>query len=94
MEIYSLRKLCADLWNPIGVPMKNEQGLELLSYPPLPEDEYDSYLKSALDLVISGASKQDVVSYLSKVETEYLGLSQPDGDKTKFVEKLFELAKT
>ncbi len=64
---------------------------ENLRFRPLPEDEYDSYLQQILALVEGGASREEVLAYMDTVEREYLMLTAPAGDKSKFVSAVFEL---
>lgn len=87
-QLSELRQLCAKYWNPIGVVMDFEP--EAQNDPsPMPADEYDSYLMVAWQMINKGATEDDVVSYLSQVETEFIGLSRPAGNKLAFVEAIF-----
>lgn len=92
--IETLRKLCADLWNPIGVPMRVFNGRPGGDQPWfLPCDEYDNYLRHAWSLVTSGATEEELIKYLKQVEDEYIMLTSPHGDKAAFANALFHLAK-
>jgi hypothetical protein len=90
MKLEDLRRLCAEHWNPIGVPMADLSATDTTGFRPLPADEYDVYLLHALAMVEGGSSKSEIVAYLNTVEQEYLMLSQPAGDKGRFVDALFE----
>jgi hypothetical protein len=56
-----------------------------LGYPPLPANEYDAYLSELLRLIGQGASPEDLLNYLATVETDYLMLTNPVGDKQAFI---------
>lgn len=91
LDLDTARRLCDRHWNPIGFPMFFGEGR-----PPagtLPQDEYDRYLRHTLHLVETGAPRSDVLSYLRTVESEYLGLSQPAGDKDAFVDAVLSAAR-
>jgi hypothetical protein len=88
-ELQAVRLLCASFWNPIGIVMEFEPAA-VNDPSPMPADEYDGYLIESLEMVRDGASVQVVVDYLTRVEREYIGLTQPSGDKLTFVRKLFE----
>lgn len=90
LELSALRDLCARYWNPIGVVMEFEPTAKD-DPSPMPADEYDGYLVVMRRMIAEGASRHDVVLYLSKVEKDFIGLSQPSGDKAKFVEAVFAL---
>lgn len=90
-QLSELRQLCAKFWNPIGVVMDFEP--EAQDDPsPMPADEYDGYLKVMWRMIKEGASRDDVVSYLSKVETEFIGLSRPAGNKLAFAEAVLSFS--
>ena len=55
---------------------------------PMPADEYDSYLFEVWNMCRSGKGKADIIEYLGRVESEYIGISRPAGDKALFVDKL------
>jgi len=80
-----LRALGAAYWNPIGIPMELERGMEGLEERPLPDDEYDNYLAEVREMLFAGAADADVVAYLDEVEREFMGIDQPHGDKCRFV---------
>lgn len=77
-----LRALCAAHWNPIGVRMRLEDAGDDAS--PLPDDEYDRYLAEVCELLEEGAGDDEIVRHLAAVE-RYMDLTQPSGDKTRFV---------
>jgi hypothetical protein len=57
-----------ELWcrfDPIGV----------MSDPTWPRDEYDSYLGWTLRLLESGASQEEIETYLARVALEHMGMS-------------------
>lgn len=83
-----LRLLCAQHWNPIGIPMANMTTEEELPFRPMPADEYDRYLIYVEYLFATKASKKEIYTYLDTVEREYMMLSYPSGDKTKFIEAI------
>ena len=58
-----------DVWDPIGV--KGFDG---------PRDEYASYVNGVYELLLSGASDEDVAKHLLHIATETMGLSGPTVD--------------
>lgn len=54
----------------------------------LPEDEYDRYLNQVLKMITAGEEKSAILEFLSKVEREYLMLTNPRGNKFQFLEEL------
>ncbi|WP_156678536.1 hypothetical protein [Sphingomonas profundi] len=85
MSLDRLRQLCAEHWNPIGVPMAGSPEAAGLPFPPLPSDEYDTYLRRVEQMLDVNYSAEEISRYLAKVESEYLGLSAPCGDRDAFV---------
>jgi hypothetical protein len=53
-------------WDPIGVPG-------------LPEDEYDNYIPAIYGMLLQGKSEQEIIDYLSRIETEYMELTPDPG---------------
>ena len=51
-------------WDPIGVNNISDA-----------DDEYDSYVGSICSLLLSGADAHQIRQHLSRIETEYMGLS-------------------
>ncbi|MDX8478316.1 hypothetical protein RFN28_07455 [Mesorhizobium sp. VK24D] len=92
IQLEEMRLLCAKHWNPIGIPMSNVPTSDELGFQPLPEDEYDSYLQQVMRLVVEGASAGQISHYLSLVESDYLMLSSPAGNKDAFVGAVLDLA--
>lgn len=90
MDLTLLRRLCAQYWNPIGVPMSNVSTETELGYPPLPEGEYDGYLLKLVSMSQQGAKRSELINFLDKVERDYLMLSHPDGDKSAFVDAVLK----
>jgi len=80
-----LRLLCAQHWNPIGIPLANMTIEKETPFRPMPEDEYDRYLLYVEYLFANKASEKEILAYLDTVEREYLMLSSPRGNKRKFI---------
>jgi len=93
ISLAEMRHLCAEHWNPIGIPMANMTPSGKLQFRPLPEDEYDTYLLHVIRLVGDGASPSHIKDYLGTVENEYLQMTSPRGNKDTFVSAVFALAK-
>ena len=53
-------------WDPIGINDISDA-----------DDEYDSYVGSVCSLLLSGADSDTIRQHLSKIETDYIGLSSP-----------------
>lgn len=90
VKLEQVRLLCAQLWNPIGVPMANVASKEQLGFPPLPTDEYDTYLLKIIEMINSDCARSEVMHFLNEVESEYLMLSKPAGDKSRFLTSLYQ----
>ena len=69
-------------WDPIGI--KNI---------PEAKDEYDSYIPSIYNLVISQKSEEEIFHYLWWIETEYMGLCG-DKQQTKIIARKLSLLAT
>lgn len=81
LDLSRLRDIGWRLWDPIGLMPDGENWNddESLSF----VDEYDSYLMNAAGQLRRGATDAEVVSYLVKVETEYMGLNEAPGVRTR-----------
>ena len=53
-------------WDPIGINDISDA-----------DDEYDSYVGSVCTLLLSGAAPDIIRQHLSKIETDYMGLTSP-----------------
>ena len=60
----AIRHVLLDVWDPIGI--KDE---------PNAQDEYDGYLGGVYELLVRGASDEDIEEHLWKIVTERMGLS-------------------
>ncbi len=85
MTLDRLRALCAEHWNPIGIPMAGSPAAAGLPYPPLPIDEYDTYLRRVGEMLDANYTAAEIERYIVKVEQDYLGLTKPAGDRAAFV---------
>jgi aconitase B len=70
--------------------MANVATRDELGYPPLPEDEYDSYLAALADMVRAGAKHGDMLANLLSAEM-HIGLSKPAGDRAAFLDEVVKL---
>jgi hypothetical protein len=59
----AVRRILLCEWDPIGVKAIMEA-----------QDEYDAYVDSICELLLSGSSREEVCDYLRWVETEVMGL--------------------
>ncbi len=64
-KLEKLKNLLWEEWDPIGV---NETDC--------PSDEYDSYALKIYSMLKSNATRDDVLSYLVWLRTEYIGISK------------------
>jgi len=69
INIQRLREIGWSLWDPIGLDGKTGVWREE-SF----ADEYDTYLLKAAGMLRNQCDVEEVVSYLSFVETDYMGL--------------------
>jgi hypothetical protein len=64
----ALRHYCDEVlyyhWDPIGV-----------SEAPAARDEYDSYVSGVVSLVTRGATEEEIVAFLTNIETSHMGLT-------------------
>ena len=87
----ALRRLCAESWNPIGIPMAASASERDPSR--MPADEYDTYLLVAWGMAVRGRPAAEIVDYLASAEREQMGLTRPAGDKQAFVAALQEMGR-
>ncbi len=59
-----IRRVLLSVWDPIGI--KNEKNAQ---------DEYDSYIGGVYQLLLSGASDEQIADHLWQIVTERMGLS-------------------
>jgi len=71
-----LKDLLWEEWDPIGV---NETDC--------PRDEYDSYALKIHSMLMSNASREEVLSYLVWLRTDYIGISKK-GDPATVTDQL------
>lgn len=72
IDLHRLRDIGWSKWDPIGL-----LGIEG-SWKGKPfEDEYDTYLLRAAGMLRNGCAQSDVVDYLFRIQTEYMGLGVP-----------------
>ena len=69
-KLSRLREIGWSQWDPIGLGGT-------------PDDEYDSYLLQAAGRLSSGASEEEVTDYLVGIETEYMGLDDGQGARSR-----------
>lgn len=68
-DIGKLRVIGFEQWDPIGVPV--------------PDDEYDTYLLKAAGNLWNGETVEKVADYLMNVEVDWMGLSLVPGVKER-----------
>jgi|EndMetStandDraft_4_1072995.scaffolds.fasta_scaffold74443_3 hypothetical protein len=69
ISLSALRGIGWGHWDPIGLaPMEG-------GWPTGCADEYDSYLKHAADMCARGASREEIVAYLTQIASGHMGLS-------------------
>lgn len=64
INLAKMRDIGWSLWDPIGLKHTN-----------CPRDEYDSYIRKALDMLQQGRSSVETIDFLVAMETEHMGLS-------------------
>jgi hypothetical protein len=64
--IDQIRQILLESWDPMEVQDKPESF-----------DEYDSYVTHIFSLLSKGAKQEQLISYLSDVETSLMGLDEP-----------------
>ena len=70
----SIRQVLLRDWDPIGV-----------SDVPEAEDEYDSYVGGVYRLLASGASEDEIVEHLYRIEYDAMGTPAPDREGLRAV---------
>lgn len=74
-----LRQIGWTLWDPIGLLRAGTHWRDADNLPFA--DEYDSYLLHVSDLIRSGAADAEILSFLTGIETDHMGLGErPDTD--------------
>jgi len=81
IKLSRLRDIGWSLWDPIGLLPNSETwtSKENSDF----ADEYDSYLLQAAGQLKQGVSDADVIDYLIKIETEYMGLGEKQDTKER-----------
>ncbi|CDZ72482.1 hypothetical protein [Neorhizobium galegae] len=64
ITLTQVRDIGWSFWDPIGLKDTD-----------CPRDEYDSYIRAAVDMLQNGQSSADTIDFLVTAETEYIGLS-------------------
>lgn len=78
----SIRQVLLRDWDPIGVSNDDER----------PDDEYDSYIESVYRILCGSRSEDDLVSYLHRTESKYIGIWREDKELLRPVaRRLLEL---
>ncbi|MBL4813662.1 MAG: hypothetical protein JKX69_15195 [Rhodobacteraceae bacterium] len=90
IDIEPLRRIGWSHWDPMGLceMMGSWEGRPFA-------DEYDQYLSVAAAMVKRGEPREEVVDYLSWVETEHMALNPLSARANKleiFVDMMFDLA--
>jgi hypothetical protein len=73
-----VRHIILHEWDPIGI-----QG-----YKDWPQDEYDAYVPDVCQLLMRGASFEEVFSYMWWLETQHMGLPGERGRTEGFAKQL------
>jgi hypothetical protein len=76
-----VRHMILHEWDPIGI-----QG-----YIDWPQDEYDSYVPDVCQLILRGASCDEVIGYLWWLETEHMGLPGQRERTEQFAKRVIEI---
>jgi hypothetical protein len=76
----AMRHVLMEVWDPIGV--KDE---------PNAQDEYDGYLGGVYELLVSGASDEDIENHLWRIVTERMELNAKKSDMASTVKALREI---
>ncbi len=75
-----IRQVLYNDWDPIGIC---DDG---------PEDEYDAYIGGIYSILAGSRSEDALISYMSRVENDMMGLSRQPGERLKSVaRRLLEL---
>lgn len=72
IAIDRLREIGWSKWDPIGI-LATEGSWKDQPF----EDEYDTYLVKAAEMLKSGSKPSEIVDYLYSIATEYMGLGLP-----------------
>lgn len=78
-----VRSILLHDWDPIGI-------LDLDG----PLDEYDLYARSVSDMLLDGASEEELYRYLAWAEFEHMGLPKQGTRAPVIAQKLFRLTET
>ncbi len=78
-ELEQLKRLLWLQWDPIGVNDMSDA-----------EGEYDSYAFQIFVMLNQGKEEAEMLEYLERVETEYIGLG-PCGRSPTIVKRIFEI---
>lgn len=78
-----VRSILLHDWDPIGVS-KLDGAL----------DEYDLYARSLSDMLLAGASEEELYGYLAWAEFEHRGLPKQGSNAPVVAQKLFRLTET
>lgn len=78
-----VRSILLHDWDPIGVS-KLDGAL----------DEYDLYARSLSDMLLAGASEEELYRYLAWAEFEHMGLPKQGSNAPAIAQKLFRLTET
>lgn len=70
LKLSRLRDIGWALWDPIGLKPLDGSWEESRS-----ADEYDTYLLGAAGMLRRGASDEETIAYLMRIESEHMGLS-------------------
>jgi hypothetical protein len=76
----AIRHVLMDVWDPIGV--KDE---------PNAQDEYDGYLGGVYELLVSGASDDNIAEHLWRIVTERMELSAKKSNMANTVKALRQI---
>jgi hypothetical protein len=80
-KLSRLREIGWRCWDPIGLSREESR----------PDDEYDSYLMVAAGRLWNGASDDEVMAYIVRVETEHMGLGDVPGVRARARETVHAL---
>ena len=72
-------------WDPIGVSVLAEKDIDLV------RDEYDTYIKHSLEILLTSDSPRELYYYLQKIEVDHIEVSVSDEVRTVVAEKIWSL---
>ena len=78
LRLSRLRDIGWSLWDPIGL-LDNESDWKSAGF----ADEYDTYLVKVAGMLRNGESRDDAVAYLTRIETDHMGLSEAPGTRER-----------